>query len=56
MGETIDIAAADGHRLAAYVATPKGAVRDEPGRGLRFVDRLAICDSSRIDTLLAIPL
>ena len=31
-------------------------VRDEPGPGLRFVERLAICDSSRIDTLLAIPL
>ena len=31
-------------------------VRDEPAIGLRFVERLAICDSSRIDTLLAIPL
>jgi len=30
-------------------------VREE-AEGLRFVERLAICDSSRIDTLLAIPL
>ncbi len=31
-------------------------VRDEATYGLRFVERLAICDSQRIDTLLAIPL
>lgn len=31
-------------------------VRDDGTSGLRFVERIAICDSSRIDTLLAIPL
>jgi 3-phenylpropionate/cinnamic acid dioxygenase small subunit len=30
-------------------------VRDEAGR-LRFAERVVVCDSSRIDTLLAIPL
>ncbi len=30
-------------------------VREEAGR-LRFAERLVVCDSSRIDTLLAIPL
>ena len=30
-------------------------VREEDGR-LRFAERIVVCDSSRIDTLLAIPL
>jgi hypothetical protein len=30
-------------------------VRDDEGR-LRFAERIVVCDSSRIDTLLAIPL
>jgi hypothetical protein len=30
-------------------------VRDDGG-GLRFAERIVVCDSSRIDTLLAIPL
>ena len=30
-------------------------VRDDGGR-LRFAERIVVCDSSRIDTLLAIPL
>jgi hypothetical protein len=28
----------------------------EEGRALRFRERLVVCDSSRFDTLLAIPL
>lgn len=31
-------------------------VRDIPDVGLRFVERIVVCDSSRFDTLLAIPL
>ena len=30
-------------------------IRDEPG-GLRFAERIVVCDSSHFDTLLAIPL
>jgi hypothetical protein len=30
-------------------------VHDDDGR-LRFAERIVVCDSSRIDTLLAIPL
>jgi anthranilate 1,2-dioxygenase small subunit len=31
-------------------------VRPQPDGSLRFAERLVICDSSRFDTLLAIPL
>ncbi len=31
-------------------------VRDEPDGGLRFAERLVVCDSGRFDTLVAIPL
>ena len=45
--------------MAEWTCSPPGSISTASatdGGSLRFAERIVVCDSSRIDTLLAIPL
>ena len=46
----------DGHMMVFAAGVYRDRVRHDADGALRYAERIVVCDSQRIDTLLAIPL